>query len=435
MSVNLQAGQDSCNPDIWNQVLALVAKRIQPGCFDTWFRPVVFAGRDATGLRVTVPNESFRKYFLANYADVLHDAVVRIAGDSTQVEVAVAASPDSTSSSSGELSSNALPVIQASALEAAGHRHSWLIEGLWTSQAVGILGGQPKCGKTWLALDMTVSVASGSPCLGAFPVHSRGPVLLYAAEDSGAALRARLETLARNRSLDFDRLDVRVITADSLRLDLPVDQSRLEATVTLHRPVLLVLDPLVRVHMIDENVSAQMAALLGYFRTLQRKTGVAVALVHHARKQVSPGAGAGYSLRGSSDLYAWLDSFLYLRKNRDQLTLSAEHRAAPSFGPLALELAGSSSPDAGTYLKVASAAPRDCSTVADLLPSRILQLLSDSPEPLTVENLRSKLQVRNQRLVEALRQLSSQGKVERLPRGYSIKRSASLPMDPSLPTL
>src|SRR6266571_8737091 len=200
-------------------------------------------------------------------------------------------------------------------------------------------------------------------------------------------------------------------------------------------PSCLVLDPLVRVHMIDENVSAQMAALLGYFRTLQRKTGVAVALVHHARKQVSPGAGAGYSLRGSSDLYAWLDSFLYLRKNRDQLTLSAEHRAAPSFGPLALELAGSSSPDAGTYLKVMSAAPRDCSTVADLLPSRILQLLSDSPEPLTVENLRSKLQVRNQRLVEALRQLSSQGKVERLPQGYTIKRSPSRPTDPSLPTL
>jgi hypothetical protein len=387
-------------------------------------------------LRVTVPNESFRKYFLANYADVLHDAVVKIAGDSTQVDVAVAAFPDSTSSSSGELSSNALPVIQASALEAASHRHSWLIEGLWTSQAVGILGGQPKCGKTWLALDMTVSVASGSPCLGAFPVHSRGPVLLYAAEDSGAALRARLETLARNRGLDFDRLDVRVITADSLRLDLPVDQSRLEDTIMLHRPVLLVLDPLVRVHMIDENVSAQMAALLGYFRTLQRKTGVAVALVHHARKaNVSPGAGAGYSLRGSSDLYAWLDSFLYLRKNRDQLTLSAEHRAAPSFGPLTLELAGSSSPDAGTYLKVVPAPHGDRSTAANPLPSRILQLLSDSPEPLTVETLRSKLQVRNQRVVEALRQLSSQGKVERLPQGYTIKRSPSLPTDRSLPTL
>ena len=31
MSVNLQAGQDSCNPDIWNQVLALVASAFSLG--------------------------------------------------------------------------------------------------------------------------------------------------------------------------------------------------------------------------------------------------------------------------------------------------------------------------------------------------------------------------------------------------------------------
>jgi hypothetical protein len=248
--------------------------------------------------------------------------------------------------------------------------------------------------------------------------------LLYAAEDSGAAVRARLATLAQNRRLDFDHLDVRVITADSLRLDLPADQSRLEATVTLHKPVLLVLDPLVRVHMIDENVSSQVAALLGYFRTLQRKTGVAIVLIHHTRKNVSPGTGAGYSMRGSSDLYAWLDSFLYLRKQRDQLTLSAEHRAAPGLGPLALQLAGSSCPDGGTCLRLVSADQVNAPAVADPLPARILQLLSDSTEPVTVDNLRAKLQVRNQRVVEALRQLSAQGKAERLPHGYAIKTSS-----------
>lgn len=425
MSMPLPVEQDYGNTGIWDQVLAHVAKRIRPGCFDTWFRPLVLAGHEATALRLLAPNEHFQRCFLENYAELLQDAVGKAAGASIPIEVSVAALPENRSPTSGESGSNGLPplpVIQAAALEAASHRQSWLIEGLWTAQAVGILGGQPKCGKTWLALDMAVSVASGSSCLGAFPVHSRGPVLLYAAEDSAAALRARLETLARNRSLDLDHLDVRVITADSLRLDLPVDQSRLEATVRLHQPVLLVLDPLVRVHMADENVSGQMAALLGYFRTLQRKTGVAIALVHHARKNVSPGAGAGYSLRGSSDLYAWLDSFLYLRKNRDQLTLSAEHRAAPALGPLALELAGASSPDAATYLKLASSADQvDCPTRVDQLQSRILQRLSSSTEPLTVDHLRSKLQVRNQRVVEALRQLSVQGKVERMPRGYALK--------------
>src|SRR5205807_742236 len=194
---------------------------------------------------------------------------------------------------------------------------------LLISKAVGIIGGAPKSLKTWMALEMAVSVASGSACLARFAVPSPGPVLLYAAEDSESALRSRLESLARHHGLDLAYLDIRVITADSLQLDRMADQQRLEATLMLHRPVLLVLDPLVRLHAIDENAAGEIAALLGYLRVLQRKTGSAIALVHHAKKAVSAHGGAGYSLRGSSDLYAWVDSFLYLRRHHGQLMLSA----------------------------------------------------------------------------------------------------------------
>ena len=57
-------------------------------------------------------------------------------------------------------------------------RPDWLIEGLWTRQAVGIVGGHPKLGKTWLALELALAIASGRPCLGRFAVHDRGPVLV-----------------------------------------------------------------------------------------------------------------------------------------------------------------------------------------------------------------------------------------------------------------
>jgi hypothetical protein len=42
----------------------------------------------------------------------------------------------------------------------------WLIDGLWSDAAVGVLGGEPKCCKSFLALDAAVSVASGTPRLG-----------------------------------------------------------------------------------------------------------------------------------------------------------------------------------------------------------------------------------------------------------------------------
>ena len=52
-----------------------------------------------------------------------------------------------------------------------------------------------------------------------FGVPSPGPVLLYAAEDSEATLRLRLESLAQHHGLPLAYLDLRVVTADSLRLD------------------------------------------------------------------------------------------------------------------------------------------------------------------------------------------------------------------------
>ncbi len=410
--------RNPCASDLWPRVLAHVQNNVSPQCFDTWFRPIVFAGCNDGVLRAIVPSLTFRQCLLENYSAVLHEAIANAANDSLRFEFEVFAQESQKNASVSADFQPALTVVKAAALETSANRQPWLVEGLWSAAAVGVIGGQPKAGKTTLALDMAVSVASASPCLGAFPVHAPGPVLLYAAEESPATLRARLETIARLRGLDFAQLDVRVIVANSLRLDRSEDQGRLDATVMHHRPALLILDPLIRIHMADENASGDIAALLGYLRALQRKSGAAVAVIHHVRKQVSSSTGAGYSLRGSSDLYAWLDSFLYLRKNRDQLTLSAEHRSAPPLGPLQLELA--SDPDAGVQLKMAPPVDPEAAAAADPLLSRIMLLLANAREPCTVEALRAKLQVRNQRVVAALRQLCAEGKVQRLAHGYAV---------------
>ncbi len=177
------------------------------------------------------------------------------------------------------------PVVRPSELRtAAASSAPWLIDQLWTAHAVGIIGGAPKSYKTWMALEIAVSVASGSACLTTFAVPSPGPVLLYAAEDSEATLRLRLESLVQRHGLALAQLDLHIITADALRLDRTSDQERLEATLLLHRPVPLILDPLVRLHAIDENAAGEIATLLGYLRLLQRKSGAAIALIHHSRK-------------------------------------------------------------------------------------------------------------------------------------------------------
>jgi hypothetical protein len=55
-----------------------------------------------------------------------------------------------------------LAVLRASELPVCPPDHRWLIEDLWADEA-GIVGGEPKCGKSFLALalDMVVAVAAG----------------------------------------------------------------------------------------------------------------------------------------------------------------------------------------------------------------------------------------------------------------------------------
>ncbi len=80
--------------------------------------------------------------------------------------------------------------------------------------------------------------------------------------------------------LNLAQLDIQVITAPSLRLDTLQDQTRLRQTVELLQPKLLLLDPFVRLHRIDENASSDVSAILAFLRELQRLFRLAVVVVH-----------------------------------------------------------------------------------------------------------------------------------------------------------
>ena len=53
----------------------------------------------------------------------------------------------------------------------------WLINHLWSEEAVGIVGGEPKCGKTFLALDLASRWPPVPRACAAFP--SRAPAASF----------------------------------------------------------------------------------------------------------------------------------------------------------------------------------------------------------------------------------------------------------------
>jgi hypothetical protein len=157
-------------------------------------------------------------------------------------------------------------------------------------------------------------------------------VLPYAAVDALHIGRRRLEGICAAAQLTLQELDVQVITAPTVQLDLPADRAKLEHTVEELKPRLLVSDPFVRLHRIDENSSGEVAPLLAYLRpSLTRAAATS-----------PPGCA-----RRSSCQKGWRphprrrlgDSNLYLRRLGNELTLTVEHRAAPSVPPIHLELA------------------------------------------------------------------------------------------------
>jgi hypothetical protein len=304
-----------------------------------------------------------------------------------------------------------LPTLPVHDLQQQAEQTPWLVQTLWGAAAVGVIGGAPKACKSWLGLEMAVAVASGTACLGRFHVEAPGPAVVYLAEDALPAVRDRVDQLCQHRGLALDGLDLHVVTAPSLRLDLEQDRHALDQTLTALQPKLLLLDPLVRLHRLDENSAADISGLLGFLRQLNRQHDVAIILVHHMAKRARQ--DPGQALRGSSDLHAWTDSACYLVHRSEQLRLTVQHRAAPAPEPMMLRLAGGNGEPCRLQLDGADVEPTP-------LAEAVRAQLRHAGQPCSRATLRQQLRVNNARLGDALRTLEQRRLVIRGAAGWTL---------------
>jgi len=292
--------------------------------------------------------------------------------------------------------------------------HAWLVEPLCTLRAAIVIGGTPKTCKTWLGCELALAVATGAPALGRFAVPHPGTVLFYGAEDSQPTLRARFEGIARARGLSLEGIPLYLLDVTALRIDRADHLARLRATIAEQRPVLVVLDPFVRLTRVDENSAAEVSAVLGDLRAIQRELETTILLAHHARK--SPSGHKGYQLRGSSDFAAWHDSALYLSGCPDDLDLHVEHRSAPAPDPLHMRLIKSADP----HLAIVNGEAVPERAPEDALEAAILERLTAAHRPLSSSELRDLLRARKQSVTDALARLARAGRVRRCDDGWVL---------------
>lgn len=180
---------------------------------------------------------------------------------------------------------------------------SWRIEGILHAPAVAAAVGAPGEGKTFLSLDMALSVATGQEWLGR--ATKRGPVLYIAAEGA-TGMRDRVEAWLKHRGIPESELPEFWVMPDAVELTDNKQVEALEYRITSLPvvPVLIVIDTLAQCFTQgDENSANDMGRFMRNARRLQR-TGATVLIVHHTTKskgKQEPRERGSGALRGAVD--------------------------------------------------------------------------------------------------------------------------------------
>jgi hypothetical protein len=245
----------------------------------------------------------------------------------------------------------------------------WLIENVWTAKSHGIIGGEPKTAKSIIATAMGLSVASGKPFLGEFPVVSSGPVLYVQEENDPSIVRDRMAKIAtayglirahvertprtasgkRSEIIDFpDSVPMRLLNNWGFDLRSEEHCDMLEAEIDSLKPAMVILDPFYwMIGGINENYAHEVKPYLKWLMNLRYRYRCAIVIVHHLSKhsESTKGRRYGQRLAGSHVFHGFLESALYTEaKNIDEvagpleLTIRREFRNVGPRGPLNLAL-------------------------------------------------------------------------------------------------
>jgi len=201
----------------------------------------------------------------------------------------------------------------------------WLIADVWGESEVGFISGPPKSYKSWVSLDLAVSVATGTRFLGSFQAK-KNDVILIQEEDPMPVLQDRLIKVAASKDLVSvgvrDReLEIVYDLPDTLHIisnqGFTLTEEWLEALerwIIERSAKLVILDPLMMIAGagFDEFKAFDfMEKVLKPLKRLRAKTQTAICVLHHHTK--SSQAGQARDMYGSVALWAWEESAMHLQ--------------------------------------------------------------------------------------------------------------------------
>lgn len=206
-------------------------------------------------------------------------------------------------------------LVNLSAIEAV-LTSNYMVKGWLDRNCLSMLYGPSNCGKTFVALDIAMHIASSKPWRG---LRVNGGPVLYIAAEGGAGIRNRLAAIKHDRPEMVDA----PFSLLPLGLDLHGQGDALAVCQIMpcEKPALVVIDTLARsMGAGDENTAKDAAQFLRNCDLIRDATGAHVMVIHHTGKDEDRGARGSSALRAAVDneIQVTADRQIISRKQRDQ---------------------------------------------------------------------------------------------------------------------
>lgn len=209
---------------------------------------------------------------------------------------------------------------------------AWLVPGLFVEGSIAAIYGAPESGKSFLAVDVAMSIATGIQWHGR--EVSAGAVL-YVAAEGAPGIGKRVRAWRADRGVTSSEVPF-VLMRDPLNLTTEEEARDFALAVSSELGPLrmIVVDTLNQTAAgADENSAQDMGRYIAGMKQLRDATGATVVVVHHSGKDASKGMRGSTALPGAFDTIVEVDRAsdgrsikLMMKKQKD-----AEHEPPMRF--------------------------------------------------------------------------------------------------------
>jgi phage/plasmid primase-like uncharacterized protein len=214
-----------------------------------------------------------------------------------------------------------------------------IVQGLVTEQSKVVIGAASKTYKTFLSMDMAISISHGLPCVG-FPCQRR-KVLYINLELKPSTFKKRIQTLchAKGVSLDSNWLQHISLRGKLAGTNVSTIVSKIIALCKASDRSVCFLDPVYKVNLEgDENSSHDQTLLFNQLDRITTEAQSALILNDHFSKGNQSEKDPLDAIRGSSAKGGDLDCAIIIRphKEKGSFTVDVVHRELPPIEPFVI---------------------------------------------------------------------------------------------------